>query len=96
MAAEVRKHGVNDRKCAELGWVSISLAVETYGCMLGQLGCMQKPSRSTISRLASRLAIQLPQCKQIQGHHYHLPTSQSNTVESKCSSFTFTFRLFQV
>ena len=32
MAAEVRKHGVNDRKCAELGWVAIPLAVETYGC----------------------------------------------------------------
>ena len=25
MAAEVRKHGVNDCKCAELGWVSIPL-----------------------------------------------------------------------
>ena len=29
VAAEVRKHGVNDRKCAELGWVAIPLAVET-------------------------------------------------------------------
>ena len=27
MAAEVWKHGVNDCKCAELGWVSI----ESYG-----------------------------------------------------------------
>ena len=35
MITEVRKHGVNDRKCAELGWVAIPLAVETYGC----LGC---------------------------------------------------------
>ena len=31
-AAEERKHRSNDVKCAELGWVSISLAVETYGC----------------------------------------------------------------
>ena len=54
MAAEVRKHGVNDGKCAELGWVSIPLAVETYGCWGAEV-------QSTISRLASRLAIQL-QC----------------------------------
>ena len=54
MAAEVRKHGVNDRKCAELGWVAIPLAVETYGCWGAE-------AQSTISRLASRLAIQL-QC----------------------------------
>ena len=31
-AAEERKHRSNDTKCAELGWVSIPLAVETYGC----------------------------------------------------------------
>ena len=54
MAAEVRKHGVNDRKCAELGWVAIPLAVETYGCWGAE-------AQSTISQLASRLAIQL-QC----------------------------------
>ena len=30
--AEERKHRANDAKCAELGWVSIPLAVETYGC----------------------------------------------------------------
>ena len=53
MAAEVQKHG-NDCKCAELGWVSIPLAVETYGCWGAE-------AQSTISRLASRLAIQL-QC----------------------------------
>eukprot|EP00731_Ephydatia_muelleri_P000268 Em0001g268a len=29
-AAEENKHRSNDAKCAELGWVSISLAVETY------------------------------------------------------------------
>ena len=30
--AEECKHESNDAKCAELGWVSIPLAVETYGC----------------------------------------------------------------
>ena len=54
MVAEVRKHGVNDRKCAQLGWVAITLAVETYGCWGTE-------AQSTISQLASRPAIQL-QC----------------------------------
>ena len=54
MAAEVQKNGVNDRKYAELGWVSIPLAVETYGCWGAE-------AQSTISKLASRLAILL-QC----------------------------------
>ena len=31
-ATEEHKHRSNDAKCAELGWMSISLAVETYGC----------------------------------------------------------------
>ena len=30
--AEEHTHQSNDAKCAELGWVSIPLAVETYGC----------------------------------------------------------------
>ena len=54
MVAEVQKHGVNDRKCAELGWVAIPLAVETYGCWGAE-------AQSTISPLASRMAMQL-QC----------------------------------
>ena len=29
---EVRKHQANDKKCAELGWISIPLVVEMYGC----------------------------------------------------------------
>ena len=29
---EVRKHQDNDVKCAELGWVSIPLVIEMYGC----------------------------------------------------------------
>eukprot|EP00731_Ephydatia_muelleri_P003120 Em0001g3120a len=31
-ATEARKHQANDVKCAELGWVSIPVVVETYGC----------------------------------------------------------------
>ena len=68
MAAEVRKHGVNDLKCSELGWVSIPLAVETYRCWGAE-------AQSTISYLASRLAIQLQCSKSL----YHLPTPQYNT-----------------
>ena len=30
-AAEQRKHSENDRKCAELGWLCVPLAVENYG-----------------------------------------------------------------
>eukprot|EP00731_Ephydatia_muelleri_P020890 Em0013g617a len=48
-AAEERKHRANDAKCAELGWVSISLAVETYGCWGTE-------AKWTFSQLASRLA----------------------------------------
>ena len=29
---EVRKHQANDKKCAELGWISIPRVIETYGC----------------------------------------------------------------
>ena len=52
--AEARNHSTNDRKCRELGWVCIPLAVETYGC-LGE----EVPS--SVSHLAARLALQL-QC----------------------------------
>ena len=31
IAAQIRKHTVNDGRCSELGWVCIPL-VETYGC----------------------------------------------------------------
>ena len=44
--AEERKHRGKDAKCAELGWVSIPLAVETYGCW----------AKWAFSQLASRLA----------------------------------------
>ena len=32
LAAQIRKHRVNDEMCRELGWVCIPLVVETYGC----------------------------------------------------------------
>ena len=32
LRAEKRKHNTNDEKCRELGWVSIPLVVESYGC----------------------------------------------------------------
>ena len=32
LVAEARKHNANDAKGAELGWVCITLAVESYGC----------------------------------------------------------------
>ena len=55
MAVEVRKHmhGVNDCKCAELEWVSIPLAVESYSCWGAE-------AQSTIPRLASHLASGYP------------------------------------
>ena len=46
---EERKHGANDAKCAELGWVSIPFAVETYGCWGTE-------AKWAFSQLASRLA----------------------------------------
>ena len=45
---EERKHRANDAKCAELGWVSIPLAVETYGCWGTE-------AKWAFSQLASRL-----------------------------------------
>ena len=50
--AEARKHNANDSKCAELGWVCIPLAVESYGCWGTE-------AQQSFSRLAARLAIQM-------------------------------------
>ena len=49
-AVELRKHTANDAKCTELGWVSISLVVGSYG----ECG---KEAQQCLSRLASHLAI---------------------------------------
>ena len=49
-AAELRKHTANDAKCAELGWVSIPLVVESYGAW-------GKEAQQSFSKLASRLAV---------------------------------------
>eukprot|EP00731_Ephydatia_muelleri_P033594 Em0033g10a len=50
--AEARKHNANDSKCAELGWVCIPLAVESYRCWGTE-------AQQSFSRLAARLAIQM-------------------------------------
>ena len=49
-AAELRKHTANDAKCAELGWVSIPLVVESYGTWA-------KEAQQSFSKLAFRLAV---------------------------------------
>ena len=49
-AAELRKHTANDAKCAELGWVSIPLVVESYGAW-------GKEAQKCFSKLASHLAV---------------------------------------
>ena len=61
--AEARKHNANDSKCAELGWVCISLAVESYGCW--------DTEAQQSSRLAARLAIQMG-C----GYHHRVPEAK--------------------
>ena len=52
LVAEAKKHNANDSKCAELGWVCIPLAVESYGCW-------GMEAKQSFSRLAARLAIQM-------------------------------------
>ena len=49
MAAQIRKHRVNDGRCSELGWVCIPLVVETYGCWGTE-------AIQALSRLATRLS----------------------------------------
>ena len=49
-AAERRKHAANDPKCAELGWVCVPLAVETY-CNWGE------EARQAFTLLSTRLAL---------------------------------------
>ncbi|KAL5456950.1 hypothetical protein EMCRGX_G034179 [Ephydatia muelleri] len=53
-AAEERKHRSNDAKCAELGWVSISLAVETHSAEL-----KEENSRIHLARVALQLTVRL-------------------------------------
>ena len=49
MAAQIRKHRVNDGRCSELGWVCIPLIVETYGCWGTEV-------IQALSRFATRLS----------------------------------------
>eukprot|EP00731_Ephydatia_muelleri_P013640 Em0007g950a len=46
LAAQIRKHRVNDERCRDLGWACIPLVVETYGCWGIQ----------ALSRLVTRLS----------------------------------------
>ena len=48
--AELIKHTSNGAKCAELGWVSISLVVESYGAL-------SKEAQQCNSELPSHLAV---------------------------------------
>ena len=56
--AEKWKHNTNDEKCRELGWVSIPLVVESYGCW-------GTKAQHFFSRLSGRLASRLNQPKSI-------------------------------
>ena len=58
LRAEKRKHNTNEEKCRELGWVSIPLVVESYGCWGTETQCF-------FSRLSGRLASRLNQPKSI-------------------------------
>ena len=49
LAAQIRKHRVNDERCRELGWACIPLVVETYGCWGTE-------AIQALSRLATRLS----------------------------------------
>ena len=57
------KHYSNDGKCGDLGWVCISLVVETYGAW-GQ------EAVKSFAQLASRLAIT---CSKLQVCHHTRP-----------------------
>ena len=56
LSAESRKLKANDPECSELGWVCVSLAVETYANW-------GKEARYTFSNLATWLAIGSPKSK---------------------------------
>ena len=49
LAAETCKHMANDKKCQELGWACVPIAMETYGNW-------SQEAKDTFSRLASCLA----------------------------------------
>ena len=49
LAAQIRKHRLNDERCWELGWVCIPLVVEIYGCQSTE-------AIQALSRLAIRVS----------------------------------------
>ena len=50
--AEKHKHQASDDKCQELGWASIPLAIETYGCWGAE-------ARQCLSPIANHLAVRM-------------------------------------
>eukprot|EP00731_Ephydatia_muelleri_P026270 Em0018g370a len=58
LAAETRKHIANDKRCQELGWACVPIAVETYGNWVQE-------AKQTFSRLASRLVTDTSQPKSL-------------------------------
>eukprot|EP00731_Ephydatia_muelleri_P038943 Em1002g1a len=72
-ATEARKHQANDVKCAELGWVSIPVVVETYGCWGTE-------AKWALSQLASRLAMRLNS----PNNSIPLWTTKHNPCPSQC------------
>ena len=58
LRAGKRKHNTNDEKCRELGWVSIPLVVESYGCWGTE-------AQRFFSRLSGQPASRLNQPKSI-------------------------------
>ena len=57
-ATESRKHHANDPKCSDLGWVCVTMVVETYGAW-------GKEATAIISSVASRLATSMCRPKSI-------------------------------
>ena len=49
LAAQIRKHRVNDERCRDVDWACIPLVVETYGCWGTE-------AIQALSRLATRLS----------------------------------------
>ncbi|KAL5510402.1 hypothetical protein EMCRGX_G005940 [Ephydatia muelleri] len=60
-APEERKHKANDSKCAELGWVCIPIAVETYGCWGTEAWALSQLASHLATRHRTAQSLQLSQ-----------------------------------
>ena len=84
VAAQIHKHGLNDERCRELGWVCIPLVVETYECW--SIEAIQ-----ALSRLATRLSTRQGRpkslvCNEICGRlHLALVRANSRAILSRLS-----------